>query len=170
MKNLNGISYKEINGQNLYFLNDDEWQKILEEQKLGNIALIDFIVKRLISLELPLFNKYPDLHLVGSINKSSDGDLFNHYVLIDFDGEYQRVDIRKVCCNNCLWKGVIGNPNVSDIYFGISTNKKPFELMREARRFETKKCPKCDTEFNQPAIWIGDLPDNLKKAASTVAK
>jgi hypothetical protein len=151
----NNVYHKEIDYQELYFFNCDIWQKIIAKGEVNKVKLNTVQLERLKKWSLPLSNKYSDLVLAGSIETTGEKKRFNIYSLINFSGYYQRVELRSIVCSNCKKRIVIGNPYVSDIYFGVPSDKDIQKVMNKASRFEhLAKCPICDSvTITQSAVW-----------------
>lgn len=156
MREFEDMDMKEIDYQNMFFFNDGKWLDIIDTGKVEGVKLHSVQLERLNKWMFPLSKKYSDLVLAGSIEKTGDMIRFMVYSLINFSGYYQRVELRPSTCSNCKEKLVLGNPFVSDIYFGVPIQKEIQKIMNKAHRFKIiENCPLCGVAtINQSAVWV----------------
>ena len=74
-------------------------------------------------------------------------------MIYKYEWLWRRVQLEYANCLKCDWKGRIANPTEPSLYGGL---KNEFELMRQAARLPSLKCPKCGGEISRKAIWIED--------------
>lgn len=159
MKNIyKNYNVESIDGQELIFCSSEGFYELEKTKVINDVPLSNFISKRLSSVEIPIIRKYPELQLAVLAKIIGGKPLFRYYPLLKINERFQRIDIRGINCQACKWSGFIGTPLASDIYFGISKELKAHELMRRARKHPKVVCPSCETDFNQFAIWVGELP------------
>ncbi|WP_367389324.1 hypothetical protein [Lewinella sp. LCG006] len=147
-----------VDGQELTFCSVEEWGRVVNKGRFQKIPISDFMIKQLTSLLVPLVRKYENIELGILADTFEDRHLFKCYTLVAIGDDLQRIDIVGHKCSNCDWQGLIGTPLSSDIYFGISKENTAHELMRRSRKYPNVTCPRCGTNINRFAIWIGDFP------------
>ena len=149
------VYHKEIDYQKMYFFDSDIWQNIIIAGEVNGTKLNTVQLERLKKWTFPLSEQYSDLVLAGSIETTGEKKRFKIYSLINFSEYFQRVELRSTVCSNCKKRIVIGNPYVSDIYFGVPSGKDIQKLMNKASRFkQVVKCPICNSEtITQSAVW-----------------
>ena len=142
-----------IDGQELYFLSEREWSEVFESGKFREKFLSKRLIAKIKDIELPLSIKNNDLHItLGFFGANSE--VFS-YPLLKVKEGFQRVYLEGVKCQNCQWVGRVGNPLVSEIYWGISKDKQSSLLMAKAREdFTEVLCPKCSSPFDRFFIWV----------------
>jgi hypothetical protein len=138
------INSKIIDGQELFFLNFEEWNNYVEKEQIKQSAIYPKLKK-----DIHLMQSYQELQLtIGHIRK-----LKIPYMLLYVNSKWQRISIEHREYKFCKWSGLVGLPNSIDTYIGIPKEFNAFELMKEAKEIETKNCPKCENTFIDFVIW-----------------
>jgi hypothetical protein len=150
MKNIYTKSIEEVNGQDLFFLNFEEWNNFLLTEEFKNFKLKNIFHKK-IKRDLDLMCFYPELQLtIGFVRD----DKYLPYMLIKLNSFWQRISIEKRTCMNCKWEGLVGLTNVMDIYIGVPEKNNKIKIIKDARLIEKKGCPNCGNHFEDHVIWV----------------
>lgn len=150
------ITLKLVDGQELFFPSDKQWQILISGESLGDFLLPKRLISRLGNIELPLIKENDELELgLGYFGVRNN---LLPYAILSKGEVLQRVSIEPLSCSNCEWKGWGASPLVPDIYLGISGDNNPKDLMDISKEnFEIAKCPVCNNEFDRFFIWVSKL-------------
>lgn len=124
---------------------------------VGDIELNEYVFNEIKSVEYPLANRYSELCLTASIGGFKPF-IYSRTLLYSND-IYQRIRIVKMNCSNCSWHGYIGDPHDSENYVGIPYGEDRKKAIERIKLFDKTPCPRCETHFDRPAIWVGELPE-----------
>lgn len=148
-----GYTSEIIDGQQIYFLTEQEWLDLLISGKFMELAIPQRLLKKIKDIDLPIINKHKDLDLGLGI-MGMNNNVFS-YPLYKSGNQYQRISLERVNCSSCGWNGSAGSPLVSEIYLGVPKDILPKKIMDKARiKFSEVGCPKCLTPFNRFFIWV----------------
>lgn len=135
-----------INGQPVLVLTNKSLQKSLYEGTIKSIPIG--------SLDI--------LHKIVEVLKDHQGFLIGfvkpkkvrywiYLVLLQQEGEYQRVHIERLTCKRCNWQGWTANPMILDLYVDVPDWKVALD---EAATHTVLPCPVCTAVLPRNAIWI----------------
>ena len=74
-----------------------------------------------------------------------------HCVLVKKDSNYIRINLQRCSCSYCPWEGWIGNPVCWNIYIGAPDD---MAALNKSRELPKVKCPNCNSELKDHAIWV----------------
>jgi len=155
MISLSDYKSEVINGQTLYFPTKEDWTQILSMDYLDGAKISPRLVKRLNAIEFPLVSEYSELSLACAIYGAVN--FFMFYVILEVNGEKQRIALRKTNCDNCNWEGFFGDPCESESYEGIISKENKDQAYKRIKKIPLTPCPKCGNPLNRTAVWVGEL-------------
>ena len=68
-----------------------------------------------------------------------------------YGNEWLRVTIENASCSFCEWKGIVANPTIPDLYFGMNNE---VDILKRMNSMEFLRCPECGSAISRKAIWI----------------
>jgi hypothetical protein len=141
-----------VDGQELIIPDEAGWTQLRHKPDVSGIKLG---VQEMLWRLREFVQQYPEFTLAlydpGVKNRKS----FLPIVLLRMkEDKWQRVQIERLTCPVCRWKGETANPTIIDLYFGAQNEdlilKKSFSLPRVS-------CPRCGSRLPNHPIWTEPL-------------
>jgi ribosomal protein L37E len=150
MMRLEEQELKNIDGQDLYFVDFSQWNEIVKKSELGE-ETVDLLFKKEASKLVHYSHIYPELSVgVGKTRMK----WLTPYLILSLNGKSQRVAPEHIKCGRCDSELFIANPYVFEIYLGVPDELDKFSIMRKADQFPKVVCPSCGYKLDRPAIWV----------------
>ena len=143
----NHIERLVVDGGTLLILDAIAWRRLLFDPYVDNLSLgvRDSLYKNL------AFTHYFDELVLSLQPLRSAQPSWIGLVLLRIVDRWQRVQLKRLTCPTCEWKGVTANPMGTDLYIGAADT---WAALDQAAELPIKPCPHCGGTLPRHPIWI----------------
>lgn len=144
-----------VNGEELYLLDIEKAHNIQSGQIIDDISIGEGEMFELFIKMIRFVAKHNDFELSLIKYRIGSKIKWNVYILYRINNTLQRVQIKNVDCEYCVWKGDVADSTELSLYTAVKEcNYK--DALHAAWSLPEVKCPACGKKIRIRAIWAED--------------